>query len=470
MFRISIRGRKIQTQDGFTFGRTNAMRFEFLTLLAFMRKTQAPDLGWVTLEAVGRLPLWQGRTKQHRGTNIGRYVQGFERGGMPIVETKSPWRGPYRLDVGPAEIEFDVPLFRVEERLGFPAAAPASIKRVELFSFTKIYSHAAALFYKGRLVARAGSKARLEKGAMSELTRLMADRTMDSRLRLLAYLAAVRVRDRLGHLKMAAGTLRECERLRAVAQDPVIEAKALLADAWGSLRAGKHDRALQTLARAKGSIAKTADCALSGVLAAREGLVLANMVGSAKPHPPSSIEKFSQALDYMAQGLYSSLLADHHDAVQSICFDIGNILQRMGEAHYMEASQWLRLSVTICSEMHLGRYDALAEILLAKIAVEQGRRRSFQKWILQAEKTTHKTRNRIDDAWCHTIRALYQQRYGRPNDIVEELVLARRVCMALPEYNRPLRDDYHNRKFPEVWSQVLARFSAGSAAPPGSGV
>jgi hypothetical protein len=53
--------------------------------------------------------------------------------------------------------------------------------------------------------------------------------------------------------------------------------------------------------------------------------------------------------------------------------------------------------------------------------------------------------------------------YGRSSEVVEELVQARRVYIALPEYNRELRDAYHGRKFPEVWEQVLARFSAKGA-------
>ena len=93
------------------------------------------------------------------------------------------------------------------------------------------------------------------------------------------------------------------------------------------------------------------------------------------------MKKYDQAIGSSSRGLYSCLLAENYDAIQSVCFDIGNILHRMGEAYYTESSRWLRLSANICTEMQLGRYDALAEIILAKISLECGRQKSFQKWI-----------------------------------------------------------------------------------------
>jgi tetratricopeptide (TPR) repeat protein len=458
---LSLGDRNIVVQpNAFSFGRGDAMRFEYLALLGYARKTDLHTQGWITIDAVLELPLWRGKLRKNAETNIGRYIQHFERNGIPLIEAHTPWRGPYRLAPASEDIQFDTPLSEVAERLQINDTNPDAVTRADLLSFTKRYTRATALFFKGRMVRSRGSRDRLERSAKSELTALATDESLDARLRVLANLALVRVMDRLGQLTIAADTLNECADLIERVHDPAIHSKALLAQAWRLLRAGNHADALRTLEKAKAVITVTPDSTLSGVLAARKGLILANTIKSAKPHPRSAMKKYNQALHSLSCGLYSCLVAENYDAIQSVCFEIGNILHRMGEAYYTEASRWLQLSASICNDMQLGRYDTLAEIILAKISLERGLQKSFKKWIQLAETSAKLARNRINEAWCHTIRALYCQKYGQIEAVINELLNARQIYWDLPSYNRDLRDAYHQRKFPEAWDQVLARFLA----------
>jgi len=86
------------------FPRKHAMRFEWLALLAYARKTQGPDGEWVSIEEIQKLPLWRGKAKEHIGTNVGRYIQKIDKSRVKLVEAQTLWRGPYRLRLLPWEV------------------------------------------------------------------------------------------------------------------------------------------------------------------------------------------------------------------------------------------------------------------------------------------------------------------------------------------------------------------------------
>jgi tetratricopeptide (TPR) repeat protein len=439
---VSIEERNITLKpSNYSFPRGQAMRFEWLALLAYARKIQPADEGWVSIKEIQQLPLWRGKPIQHTGTNVGRYIQALERSHVKLVEARTLWRGPYRLGLPPEEVCFDVTLEKVAKRLGkWQSVSPS---RKTLLLFTEKYSRATSLLLEGRLSAHPRTKRQQRENAWDTFCALAEQSGLDARLRLMANLAAVRVLDSLGKFQAAASTLDECERLVRSVRDPAVAAKFFFANAWRYYRDGDHAVVEQHLARAKALSARSPDAALMGTSADRDGLYL------------SAKGKYEEALTCLLRGLDVRLLAENFDAIQASCFNIGNTLQRMGERHYGEAGQWLTLCVNICNWLHLGRYEALSEIILAKISLESGKTRSFLKWMKAAERLTEQSRNTTDMTWCHIIRAFYFQKQKKLEEAAKELVKARGIYRGKQDFDQASLDKYLARKFQEVWDEVL---------------
>ncbi|HJQ69594.1 MAG TPA: hypothetical protein VKA70_11510 [Blastocatellia bacterium] len=423
------------------FPRRHAMRFEWLALLAYTRNTQGPDGGWVSIEEIQKLPLWRGKPKEHIGTNVGRYIQQMEKGRIKLVEVQTLWRGPYRLQLLPWEVSFDIPIKKAGERLG--QVISVSPSRQPLLLFTEKYSRAMSLFLEGRLLPDPTKRKRQQENALDKLCALAEDGSLDARLRLMANLAAVRVLDSLGRFRAAAMTLDECQKLIKRVRDPVVTAKYFLANAWRYYRARDYAVFEQNLAKAKEVSTKSIDSTLAGASVNSEGLYLAER------------RRYEEAIPLLVQGLDARLPIDNFDAIQASCFNIGNTFQRMGEGFYGEAEAWLKLCVNICKWMHLGRYESLAEVVLAKIALESGRTRSFLKWIREAEHLAEQARNPTDILWCHILWAFYAQQQKRPEDAIEHLIKARSIYKGKQDYDWMVLDKYVHRKFPDLWEDVI---------------
>jgi len=71
----------------------------------------------VSRDDVARLTKWSGKTPKHIGDNISRYLQEFKRRGIDLVEARSLWTGPYRLNIPPEDVTFDLPMEEVMEAL-----------------------------------------------------------------------------------------------------------------------------------------------------------------------------------------------------------------------------------------------------------------------------------------------------------------------------------------------------------------
>src|SRR2546423_599597 len=207
---------------GFSFPRRHALRFQWLALLAYVRKTEPPESGWVSIEEIQELPLWRGKTIEHIGTNVGRYIQDLEQSRVKLVEAQATWRGPYRLQLAPEAIHFDLPLEAVGKRLS--RKPPAIPSRKTLLRFTEKYARAMSLFLEGRLSIDSRTKKRRQENAWSAFSALAAESHLDARLHLIANLAAVRVLDTLGRFTAAAKTLDACEPLVRRRHDPVVPA------------------------------------------------------------------------------------------------------------------------------------------------------------------------------------------------------------------------------------------------------
>ena len=427
--------------SGFSFPRRHALRFQWLALLAYVRKTEPPESGWVSIEEIQGLPLWRGKTIEHIGTNVGRYIQDLEQSGVNLIEAQTTWRGPYRLHVDLEAIYFDLPIETIGKRL--ERKPPAIPRRKTLLRFTEKYARAMSLFLEGRLSIDSRTKKRRQENAWSAFSALAAERHLDARLHLIANLAAVRVLDTLGRFTAAAKTLDDCERLVGRVHDPAVIARFFFANTKRYDRLGDKAAFEKNLVEARRFAAKSTDLALLATSAEREGLRL------------SQQGEFPKALIFLLQALDARLLIDNFDAVQSSCFNIGNALQQIGEKYYEEAAAWLRLCVNVCKWLHLGRYEALSEIILAKISLESGKTRSYMKWMREAEKLVAQSRNALDLVWCHVIRAFYFQRQKQDEKVKEELAQARQIYLGKQDFDQTRLEKFLARKFPDVWDEVV---------------
>lgn len=444
---ISIIAGKISLgPDNSPFARQHALRFECFLLLAYARREQKNGGGWVALGDIQKLPLWQDMSEAHAGTNIGRYADALRAKGIDLIEWKRLWRGPYRLTLDPSDINFDVPLAAVAKRLGLPHSE-GRVERQKLLRFVEMYSKAATLLLKGALNMKKN-----RRGARPEIFALASDEGMPPDLRLLAHLSAVKVLDRLGSLKAVTATLDDCESLMREVSDPAIRARFYLAKSLNYYRAGKYDRCKELVGQAGGLLGEFADSALNGMIADRKGL----LIPIKEPAEATDGERArrEEKLDLLLQGLRSRLLTENYDAVQASCFNIGNTLYQMGKPHWEEATRWISLSAGICKSMQVGRYEAIAEIMLAKIAYESGKYRSFRKWMAEAERIVDHSDNLLDKFRYYGLRALDCQRQGRTSEASDYLARARKIYFKKPEFNWKYWDSYFERNFPKIWPDI----------------
>jgi hypothetical protein len=147
--------------------------------------------------------------------------------------------------------------------------------------------------------------------------------------------------------------------------------------------------------------------------------------------------------------------------IKGCAFNLGNVLHRLGRDHYLEAEQWLQLSTDICEWMELGRYDALAEMILAKIGLELGNDSIFQTRINRAELIAKQANNPLDQSWCHTLRAKHFMREGQEKKCIRELVCARRLYSRRSDGIDTIRDEYHASRFGALWDKALIDLGKG---------
>ena len=430
------------------FPRGHTMRFEWLALLAYRRKTRLPDQSWVDARAVARLPHWRGRTPPHIGTNIGRYLQDLVRRGFRIVDAEHAWSGSCRLEVPAAAVSFDLPLEEVRKRLHVlepsPPGAPAQYRE-----FTWRYAQAQALVFKGRLSVRGHERT---ASAYREFLRLAEDARFIPNLRLLATVAAVSVQYRLGLFQTARQTLGRSRGLLDRATDASLKARYYLAVSRGEHRrasgAAINMRTEAGLNAATAYATEAGDRAALGEIADRTGWL----------HAKNG--RNEDAIRALLQALECHLVTGNFDRVHACCCNIGSILHRMDEPYYREARQWLLLSLRISHWMHLGRDGAHAEVILAKMDIEGRRPTRARGWLQRAMHVAEEAGNQVDVADAKLIEALWHQSFGAPGAEKRALADAVRGYRALQNFNISQKENYIKHKFPTIGEEALGTVAA----------
>ena len=446
---FSFRERNVRLGNGTClFPRRHEMRFEWLALLAFKRITTPADQAWVRVEDIARLPSWSGRNRRHIANNIGRYLESSELASHDLVAAHAVWSGgPYRLTISALDIAFDIPTREVRRRLQVREQLASGTERKHLLQFTARFVRAHWLVFRGRL-RRDRTEPRGET-AYNLLTDLIRDRAYGPSLRLSACLSAADVLHRVGRFKEAREMLMEHARLVERVPDLSLRAQYHLRLAWEHQRGSsgtQSDRAVErALSKATSYAESSGDRAALGLLAFRTG-----GYRTKKGEHLESANQFLLALE-------SYLITGDYEAVHSTLGNIGSVIHRFGKSYYIEARQWLLLSIAVGRWMQLGRDDAHVEMILGKMYAERNDRYRSEWLLARAKRIATRAGNLINLADIQMVRGFWYQQFGTREQLITTLVKALQTFRQISEFDVRQKEKYMKRKFPEVWEYVIGR-------------
>jgi tetratricopeptide (TPR) repeat protein len=298
------------------------------------------------------------------------------------------------------------------------------------------------------------SDKRMKRSARRKLLSLTGDEYAPT-LRILAYLTIVRVFDRLGRFTIAANALDDCGLFVRHIRDPVLKGLYRLRNSRRYYKRADYLKARRELETGTMFIRQSVDKDLMAAAYNWEAVLL------------SRDGQHEEALRRLSQALEAQLIAGNFDDVQATCYNIGTVLHRMGKDHLHTAVHWLEVCVQICDTMKIGRYEALAEARLARIALEQGSAYRFMRWYKKTVRLAERSTNPLDRVEAHIARALDFQRLYQVDLAKKELIIARQIYMRLAGFGYRAMDDYLKGIFPREWTEVRSSSSLHRNSPQG---
>lgn len=421
------------------------MRFEFLALLAYKRINETSDQAWIHLSEVAQLPSWAGNSKRNIETNLGRYLQQFEKTNLELVSAPRRWSGPYRLGVDTVSIDFDVSIPEVKKLLRIPATQPAMARR-ELYKFTVSYTKAQVLLFQGKLKS---SKKGDETNALSVLLALTRNERLSATLHTMALLGVVQVQFRAGRFLAARKTLLNYADSLSHLPDKALKSAFYQALAWSYQRAtsgATSNRKVETAISSASALAEaSADRAALGLVAHRTAGYLTKK------------GLHIEAINHLLRSLELHLAIGNYEMVQATCGNIGSVVHRLGPAYYKEARRWIILGIEISRWMGVGRNDAHGEMILAKMYIESGNK-SRSYWLLRrAERVATSSENKVNLGDVKMGWGFWHQRFGTTSKMRDALIDAAHTFRGMRVFDRRQKQEYMERRFPEVWPAVLSR-------------
>lgn len=439
---VSFERRNIRHKRTWLFAKGHGLRFEWMALLAYRRRSDSTSRGWVSVQEIARLPRWRGKSDLHIGTNVGRYLQTLRQTMPDLIEAQSTWSGPYRLSVNPLSIEFDIPIENVRIVLRQEEIAPIP-SRQSFQRYAFIHSRAQHLMFRGRLRGNRFSKA---ENALDELIDLSNNPTYKPTLRVLACLAAVQVHFRSGQFASALKRLQKNLRLAGVSGSDSLKARYYVNLAWSRQRATTTKASNRTvdalLAKANIFADRATDVSAAGYLAHRTAGFLTKQ------------GRHLESAHHLIQALEAFLITSNFDMVQATCGNLGSVLHRLGTSAYEEARDWLLTGIAIARWMDLGREDAHGEMILAKMYAETGKRHLSQLWLQKAERIAKSAGNQVGVADIKMVWAFWHRSFGTRAAERDTLIEALHLFRSIPEFDYRQKRKYIRQTFPEVWPAI----------------
>ena len=439
---VSFHKRNVYLRSSrFAFTRSHNLRFEWIALLAFKRAHRIDD-GWTTIDEICRLPHWHGenRNRHNAAINVGRYLQELTRNEIFIVTAERPWSGPYRLSIPSRQIEFDLQNSAIRKQLGM---RERSVTRDldALYIFTRDFVRATSLLFQEELDI--ADKQSRHDDARRTFMALAKKQGMPTSLRVLAYLAAVRILHRFGELEAAAESLDDCGKYLKKISDAVLKAEFHIANAWHSTRTGDYNKGQRELDLAEVLIGSSEDKRALAALENEQGLLLA------------VTKKYEEALPCYLTSLQASLMAGNYYRLKQACFFIGSLLRSLGKRYQSRSTQWVHLSIDVVGWMRLHKAEAQAEILLAEMYLESKEYQRFEHWVAKADSFASTSGRWFTVVECHILRARYFRKIHKNEAAVDALASARNIYLQFE--GSDVQDHALAHEFPEEWKSVMTK-------------
>ncbi len=390
---INVSTRRVMGSDGYAYASTPKFFFFYL-LLCWYRVTATED-GWVTVDAIWRLPHWERDRIESVGKQVRRHLAALERAGRNVVEHQQKVKGPFRLRPAiNAELDGDPSAARNL----LDSSLLLSVRRASgqsLFRYVEAICSGNVHFDAGRL-----------KDALADYTGAASLTTHDAS-RAEALLKRGRTLERLGNYRESASTYHAVLALHSKstlirARD---RAKAHVFIGWLNFRRGRLTEARRSYERVLDLIRTTPDDWLMGNF--HNGLGWLDAVNG---DLANSVSHFEAALDHWSRSDYPYGVAAAYANIGIAYKRWGNQLRDIGDKpgarlHYTTAIQWLQRCLDFSAAVHLGADTSEAERVVAAAHLELRDTPSALKWARQAQQSARSSGNARDLASATRILA-----------------------------------------------------------------
>lgn len=155
--KISLINLFIESSDGFRYPLSKRF-FNLYVYLAYQRlANNRENGGFVELEKIRHLPLWEKNSLESVGKQIRRHTSAMEKVKKNIIEAKQKIKGPLRLTLEPNKISFDVDDQAIKEYLGLDKLAVfyAGVREEDFFKYIDALIYGDIYFNEGSLTKAA---------------------------------------------------------------------------------------------------------------------------------------------------------------------------------------------------------------------------------------------------------------------------------------------------------------------------
>jgi tetratricopeptide (TPR) repeat protein len=391
--------------------------FQLYCLLAYMRVTGRQ--GYVSTDAIARLPQWSRARRDSVGKVIHRHVAAMRRAGVFLLE--SPLRGGtklFRLRVGPEAITFDVPLAEVQAYLGLDLAASGSGAQAP----EELVQWAWALV-RARLALERGDGA-AARAALDDAAGRHAPHLRDQ-VELL--LLRSRVLEQAGDLDGALAGAQEALRLSDQGGDYLTQARAHIR--LGFLLALLRQPARYREARAHYERAHR-------LLEGSRHCVELSQIATGLGHLARREGNLEAARAYFLAALEHAAVEGWAFGIQAGLFNVGLVEAERGDATrdpgarrglYQQARRWLERAVEFTDTTGVGKYSGEALGVLAHVLLQLGKAEAALQWALAAVDRSRQAGNRKSEAVALEALAEALRGVGRHGDARQALEAASRL-------------------------------------------
>lgn len=382
---VSANDLVIKTGDGYCYPLTK--RFLYLYFYLALKRLEGQGSGFIEVDEVLALPHWERNTSASVGKQIRRHIVKMEGLGRNIIEAKQKIHGPFRLKLSPKQIQIDVPVAVLAEKLGLNRVVKLEAsKEAGFYDFVDCLWQGEAAFADGHLKDALDSYRKASRASINPDQRVIAMQK------------AGRALMQLGDLEKARLTFQK-----------IFEIKKLneLEEATNYAYLGLIKYRLRSLDEAERLFHKSLDV-IQGKKYYRVLGDIHNGLGLIRKER----NQYKEALMFHQRALEYWSLVDYFYGIQACYFNIGNIYKLWGdrlgeqskemkETYYQLAIDWVNRCVALCEKMGIAYETSQDHILLSSLALKTGNPDKALEYAEIAIDMAKKAGNKRDIAFAH---------------------------------------------------------------------